>query len=179
MLAENIRNLRKAKGLSQDELGVQLNVVRQTISKWEKGISVPDSEMLVRIANALDTTVSTLLDETNQPVDHSELDVIAAKLEILNSQMVRLHDSRRKIWHIIFILLLCAAAYPLLRCITSYLYLRFLMHSFNQSNAIIGGADGPTTIYVTSNSFDYLPLIAAAAIAILALVGIYKTSKKD
>lgn len=39
MLNENIRNLRKSKGLSQEELAVRLNVVRQTISKWEKGVS--------------------------------------------------------------------------------------------------------------------------------------------
>ena len=39
MLNENIKNLRKAKGLSQEELANRLNVVRQTISKWEKGVS--------------------------------------------------------------------------------------------------------------------------------------------
>lgn len=40
MLNENIKNLRKAKGLSQEELAVKLNVVRQTVSKWEKGVSL-------------------------------------------------------------------------------------------------------------------------------------------
>ena len=59
MLNDNIKNLRKAKGLSQDELAIKLNVVRQTISKWEKGLSVPDSEMLLTIAEALGTTVNT------------------------------------------------------------------------------------------------------------------------
>ena len=39
MLNENIRNLRKAKGISQEELAIKLNVVRQTVSKWEKGVS--------------------------------------------------------------------------------------------------------------------------------------------
>lgn len=39
MLNENIKTLRKAKGLSQEELAVKLNVVRQTVSKWEKGVS--------------------------------------------------------------------------------------------------------------------------------------------
>lgn len=48
MLNENIRNLRKSKGMSQEELAVKLNVVRQTLSKWEKGLSVPDSEMLIK-----------------------------------------------------------------------------------------------------------------------------------
>ncbi len=40
MLNENIKNLRKAKGLSQEELAIKLNVVRQTVSKWEKGDSL-------------------------------------------------------------------------------------------------------------------------------------------
>ena len=64
MLNENIRNLRKAKGLSQEELAIKLNVVRQTVSKWEKGLSVPDSSLLVLLAEEFDTSVSTLLGET-------------------------------------------------------------------------------------------------------------------
>ncbi len=47
MLNENIKTLRKTKGLSQEELAIKLNVVRQTISKWENGLSVPDSSMLL------------------------------------------------------------------------------------------------------------------------------------
>ena len=61
MLNENIKNLRKAKGLSQEELANRLNVVRQTISKWEKGLSVPDSSKLISLADELDTSVSILL----------------------------------------------------------------------------------------------------------------------
>lgn len=43
MLNENIQALRKSKGLSQEELALKLNVVRQTVSKWERGLSVPDA----------------------------------------------------------------------------------------------------------------------------------------
>ena len=50
MLNENLKHLRKSKGLTQEELALQLGVVRQTISKWEKGLSVPDSEMLIEIS---------------------------------------------------------------------------------------------------------------------------------
>ena len=50
MLSENIKTIRKSKGYSQEELAVKLNVVRQTISKWEQGLSVPDSEMLISIS---------------------------------------------------------------------------------------------------------------------------------
>ena len=60
MLKENIKTIRKAKGLSQEELAIKLNVVRQTISKWEQGLSVPDSEMLVTLSEVLETPLSTL-----------------------------------------------------------------------------------------------------------------------
>ena len=63
MLSENIKTIRKSKGLSQEELAVKLNVVRQTISKWEQGLSVPDADMLISISEALETPVSTLLGE--------------------------------------------------------------------------------------------------------------------
>lgn len=63
MFSDKLKQLRKEKGLSQEELAKRLNVVRQTISKWEKGLSLPDSDMLINIAKALDTTASVLLDE--------------------------------------------------------------------------------------------------------------------
>ena len=59
MLNENIRAIRRAKGLSQEELAIKLNVVRQTISKWEQGRSVPDSDLLIALSEALETPVST------------------------------------------------------------------------------------------------------------------------
>ena len=64
MINENIKNLRKKKGLTQEELAIQLNVVRQTVSKWEKGISVPDVTMLDKLADVLDTDVGNLLGKT-------------------------------------------------------------------------------------------------------------------
>lgn len=63
MLNQNIKALRKAKGLSQEELAIKLNVVRQTVSKWERGLSVPDARMVIQIAEVLDTTVSILTEE--------------------------------------------------------------------------------------------------------------------
>lgn len=55
MLNENIKAIRKSKGLSQQELATKLNVVRQTVSKWETGMSVPDSDMLISISEVLET----------------------------------------------------------------------------------------------------------------------------
>ena len=61
MFSENLKAYRKAKGLTQEELAVRLHVVRQTVSKWEKGLSVPDADLLVRLAEVLEVSVSQLL----------------------------------------------------------------------------------------------------------------------
>ena len=61
MLNENIKAIRKQRGLSQEELAIRLHVVRQTVSKWEKGLSVPDSDMLVKIAEVLEVSIGELL----------------------------------------------------------------------------------------------------------------------
>ena len=89
MLNENIKNLRKSKGLSQEELAIKLNVVRQTVSKWENGISVPDSSMLIALAEELDTSVSILLGENIQEYGADDIKVISEKLEVINLQLVK------------------------------------------------------------------------------------------
>ena len=99
MLNENIKTIRKSKGLSQEELAVKLNVVRQTISKWEQGLSVPDSDMLISISEALDTPVSTLLGETVNEPEADDLKAISEKLEIINLQLAQRKASRRKMLH--------------------------------------------------------------------------------
>ena len=87
MLNENIKAIRKSKGLSQQELAVRLNVVRQTVSKWEQGLSVPDSDMLISISEVLETPVSTLLGETVIEAEVDSLKAISEKLEVINLQL--------------------------------------------------------------------------------------------
>ena len=89
MLNENIKRLRKSKGLSQEELAIKLNVVRQTISKWENGLSVPDSSMLISLADELDTSVSTLLGEAVSESTSDDLKIISEKLEVINLQLAK------------------------------------------------------------------------------------------
>lgn len=89
MLSENIKTARKSKGLSQEELAVKLNVVRQTISKWEQGLSVPDSDMLIALSDALATPVSALLANSPSRAEADDLKAIAEKLEIINLQLAR------------------------------------------------------------------------------------------
>lgn len=91
MLNENIKNLRKNKGLSQEELAIKLNVVRQTVSKWENGLSVPDSDMLLSLADALDTSVSILLGETVEKTTPEDIRTISEKLEVINLQLAKRH----------------------------------------------------------------------------------------
>jgi len=105
MLNENIRTGRKAKGLSQEELAIKLNVVRQTVSKWEQGLSVPDSGMLIALSEALETPVSVLLGETVAEPKADDLKIISEKLEIINLQLSRSRDMKRKKLQLTFILL--------------------------------------------------------------------------
>ena len=103
MLNENIKAIRKSKGLSQQELAVKLNIVRQTVSKWEQGLSVPDSDMLISISEVLETPVSTLLGETVIEAEVDTLKAISEKLEVINLQLAQIKRKRIKItyWSII------------------------------------------------------------------------------
>lgn len=178
MLSDNIKNLRKAKGLSQDELAMKLHVVRQTVSKWEKGISVPDSQMLICIAEALNTAVNVLLDEAVEAEDSSELKMIANKLEIINEQIAGYQDSRRKMWRRIFVVGAAVAACILLSGLARLLFLQNAMQEMNASISIIGGADGPTAIMVAHQVLKPVPLFIALVLAVVSAIGIYKTRQK-
>lgn len=105
MLSENIRTLRKSMGLSQEELAVRLNVVRQTVSKWEKGLSVPDADLLLALSDALEQPVSVLLGETIEEPKAGDLKAIAEKLEIINLQLCKDRENRRRRTMIFFALL--------------------------------------------------------------------------
>ncbi len=107
MLNENIQSIRKSKGMSQEELAIKLNVVKQTVSKWERGLSVPDSEMLINISEILETPVSVLLGATNTEteVPADDLKVISEKLEVINLQLTRSKEAKRKNSYWLFITL--------------------------------------------------------------------------
>ena len=96
MLNENIRAVRESRGLSQEELAIQLNVVRQTVSKWERGLSVPDSDMLVSLSDALDVPVTTLLGEAVSEPEADDLRAVAERLEVVNLQLARRRQLKRK-----------------------------------------------------------------------------------
>lgn len=116
MLNENIKIIRKSKGLSQEELAVKLNVVRQTISKWEQGLSVPDADLLISLSEVLETPVSTLLGQTVAGKEADDLKAISGKLEVINLQLARRKAARQTALHWFFILLcaITAAVFVLL-----------------------------------------------------------------
>ena len=96
MLKDNLKTLRKNKGLSQEELAIKLNVVRQTISKWEQGLSVPDAEMLISISEVFETPVSEILGENIEKKEKDDLKVISEKLEVINEQLSNYQKEKRK-----------------------------------------------------------------------------------
>lgn len=63
-IGENIKKLRKAKRMTQKEVGNQLNVTPQTISKWERNISYPDLDMLVKLSQLFHISTDALLGNT-------------------------------------------------------------------------------------------------------------------
>lgn len=117
MLNENIKAIRKSKGLSQEELAVKLNVVRQTISKWEQGLSVPDADMLISISEVFETPVSTLLGETVAVTKVDDLKAISEKLEVINLQLAHRKAAKQKAVHWLFIFL-CAVIVAIFAVLT-------------------------------------------------------------
>lgn len=168
MLNENIRVIRKSKGLSQEELAIKLHVVRQTISKWEQGLSVPDSDMLIAISEALETPVSTLLGETVQESQTDDLRAISEKLEIINLQLAQRKATRRKIIHwllISFCVVIVIIFAVLLEVQSPYLGWDYS----DPETAVVG---------VAFHAFEWLFVRVAPILLIGAIVGVFLTRKK-
>lgn len=150
MLNENIKAIRKSKGLSQEDLALKLNVVRQTVSKWEQGRSVPDSDLLIALSEA------------------DAVKALAEKLEIINLQLARRKALRTAILHWLLITLyagiglgfamLLAAGSP------------YLSWDFSDPELAVAG-----TIF---HAFEWLFVRLAPLILLAAMVGIWLTRKK-
>lgn len=92
---EKLQNLRKSQGMSQEKLAELLNVSRQAVSKWESGLSVPDLNMLISLAEELDTSVSILLGETiDEDLNEESIKSISEKLEVINLQLAKRSEVR-------------------------------------------------------------------------------------
>lgn len=169
MLNENIKAIRKSKGLSQQDLAVKLNVVRQIVSKWEQGLSVPDSDMLISISEALETPVSTLLGETVIETEVDNIKALSEKLEAINWQLAQRKNMRRKIicW------LLISLCTIIVMVFAGFIILNSPYLGWDYSNpetAVLG---------VAFHSFEWLFVRIAPIIFIIAIIGIFLTRKKE
>ena len=169
MLNENIKAIRKSKGLSQQELAVKLNVVRQTVSKWEQGLSVPDSDMLISISEVLETPVSTLLGETVIETEVDTLKAISEKLEVINLQLAQRKTTRRKIirWLLISLCAITVMVFAALVILKS----PYLGWDYSDPETAVLG--------VAFHSFEWLFVRVAPIIFIIAIIGIFLTRKKE
>lgn len=104
MFGENLKAMRKAKGYTQEELAIKINVVRQTVSKWEKGLSVPDADVLSQIAEVLDTKVSVLLGGTI--TEETDKDAVAEQLAKISEQLAIKNRRSKAIWKTIGMIML-------------------------------------------------------------------------
>ena len=111
MFAVNLKKIRKDKGYTQEILAEKLNVVRQTVSKWEKGLSLPDVDMLSKIANVLETDVNILLDGQITTTDQSE---IVKQLAKISEQLTIKNRRYKKIMKTIAIILLIIVIFGIL-----------------------------------------------------------------
>lgn len=169
MLNENIKKLRKSKGLSQEELAIKLNVVRQTISKWENGLSVPDSSMLIALADELDTSVSRLLGEPVTDTMQDDLSTISNKLEVINLQLAK--QRMTKIKTVRWILLIICALIIFTTIILATMQSSYLEWDYNDPELAVAG-----TIL---HGFEFMFVRVAPFVFIASIIGIVNTYKKQ
>ena len=168
MLSENIKTARKSKGLSQEELAVKLNVVRQTISTWEQGLSVPDSDMLIALSDALATPVSALLGEFAVRAEADDLKAIAEKLEIINLQLARQKAARRKTLR--WLLIALCAVTVIIAAALVLLNSPYLGWNYSDPETAVAGA--------AFHAFEWLFVRLAPIILISIVIGIVLTRNK-
>ena len=169
ILKDNLKLARKAKGLSQEELAIKLNVVRQTISKWKQALSVPDAEMLISISEVFDTPVSTLLGENLSESKEDDLKVISEKLEIINLQLSQRKKEKRKIihWTLISLCIIIIIMFLSLILLNSPY---FNWDYSKPENAVLG---------VAFHSFEWLFVRIGPIILMGLLIGVFLTRKKN
>ena len=168
MLNENIKAIRKSKGFSQQDLADKLNVVRQTISKWEQGLSVPDSDLLIALSEALETPVSTLLGETVTESEADQVKALSEKLEIINLQFARRKAMRRSAlhWLLIAVCLGILAVAAILVVVNS----PYLGWDYSAPETAVMG--------VAIHAFEWAFVRLAPFILIAAIIGVCFTRKK-
>lgn len=169
MLKDNIQVLRKSKGLSQEELAIRLHAVRQTVSKWERGLSVPDADMLISLSEIFAVPVSTLLGENVPESEVNDLKAISEKLETINLQLAEKKNTQRKVIQAILVsLCVITVLTAIILFVINGDYLDWDYN--NPETAVLGTA---------FHSFEWLFIRIAPAILVLSIIGIILTRKKN
>ena len=168
MLSENIRRLRESKGLSQGELAVRLNVVRQTVSKWERGLSVPDADLLIALSEALGQPVSALLGEAVAEPKANDVRALAEKLEVVNLQLARQTEPRRKALRGILLAVAAATALSLACLVT--LGSPYLAWDLDDPETAVAGT--------LLHAFEWVFVRAAPAMLVAAVAGLCLMRKR-
>ena len=150
MLSENIKTLRKQKGYSQEQLADKLNVVRQTVSKWEKGYSVPDADMLEELADIFEVSVGDLLGkEIMTEEETTDIGELVKQLKILNDYFAEKVRKKKKAKRIFkkFCSIICIIG--ILFCM--YLCIGFVVNQWNE----VFRNELTTTLSVTFEDKEY------------------------
>ncbi len=169
MLSENIRAVRESRGLSQEELAIKLNVVRQTVSKWERGLSVPDSDMLVSMSEVLDASVGALLGETVSEPEADNLSAIAEKLQVVDLQLARGRKLRRRL--VRGALLALAIAIALVFACLILLGSPYSHWDFSDPELAVAG-----TLY---HGFEWAFVRIAPIVLVAAIAGLFLLRKRE
>lgn len=140
MFGENLKSIRKSKGYTQEELAIKLNVVRQTVSKWEKGLSVPDADILVRIAEVLDTDVSALLGGSVEK--EADKDAVAEQLAKISEQAAIKNRRAKRIWKAVIIILSVIVIFNILLIILGTSAYKDISNS--STNTVVEAVDSDT-----------------------------------
>ena len=168
MLNENIKKLRKFKGLSQEELAIKLNVVRQTVSKWENGLSVPDSTMLIALAEELEISVGVLLGEPVTESISDDLKAISEKLEVINLQLAKRSMAKAKTirWILISVCAFIVITFIVLAAMQS----SYLGWDYNNPELAVAGT--------IMHGFEFVFVRLAPIVFLTSIIGIVIICKK-
>ncbi|MCL2078362.1 MAG: helix-turn-helix domain-containing protein [Oscillospiraceae bacterium] len=135
MLAENLKILRKLKGFSQEELAVRLNVVRQTVSKWEKGLSVPDAELIIRLSEVFEMPVSVILDSKTESGQDDK--AVTEQLSRLNENLAIRNRYTRRAWKVIAIVFAAVIVIQFLIIVLTPIFNYASLNGLNDGTTIV------------------------------------------
>lgn len=146
-IGKKIASLRKEKGLTQDELGKKLFITDKAVSKWERGLSLPDITLLEKLAEELDTDIYTILQISKK----KDIDVE----KILEEETKKLKKEMRKKNKILLIIFGCIIALILFKLLPIGYDGIHVRYEFNGENKLINLGAPKFSFFVKNNENNY------------------------